>query len=145
MILAVPLEVDRIFIAHPPLANDLDQTGEVPHGLSVDGGDNVSDLQSRHIRGAAGHDPRDPASTFVRFGEHPNPRGVCLRRDKRSGITSDPNRLAGGEYIVRLVGQVVRVSIETVRIVSGLSANQKEWGMSSTADETEITGYPFNS
>jgi predicted helicase len=37
--------------------------------------------------------------------------------DKRSGITSDPNREDDPEYIVRLVGQVVRVSIETVKIV----------------------------
>jgi predicted helicase len=40
--------------------------------------------------------------------------------DKRSGITSDPNRPDDPQYIVRLVGQVVRVSVETVRIVAGL-------------------------
>lgn len=40
--------------------------------------------------------------------------------DKRSGIRSDPNRVADQEYIVRLVGQVVRVSVETVRIVNGI-------------------------
>jgi predicted helicase len=40
--------------------------------------------------------------------------------DKRSGITSDPNREDDPEYIVRLVGQVVRVSVETVEIVEGL-------------------------
>src|SRR5207302_7633695 len=40
--------------------------------------------------------------------------------DKRSGITSDPNREDDPQYIVRLVGQVVRVSIETVRIVRDL-------------------------
>jgi predicted helicase len=39
--------------------------------------------------------------------------------DKRSGITQDPNRDDDEEYIVRLVGQVVRVSVETVRIVNG--------------------------
>ena len=42
--------------------------------------------------------------------------------DKRSGITSDPNREDDPEYIVRLVGQVVRVSLETVKIVKGLPA-----------------------
>ena len=36
---------------------------------------------------------------------------------KRCGIRSDPNRADDPEYIVRLVGQVVRVSLETVRIV----------------------------
>jgi predicted helicase len=42
--------------------------------------------------------------------------------DKGSGIKSDPNRPGDQEYIVRLVGQVVRVSLETVRIVNGLPA-----------------------
>jgi predicted helicase len=42
--------------------------------------------------------------------------------DKRSGIRSDPNRADDEEYIVRLVGQVVRVSVETVRIVNALPA-----------------------
>src|SRR6202035_2396098 len=37
--------------------------------------------------------------------------------DKQSGIKPDPNREDDPEYIVRLVGQVVRVSVETVRIV----------------------------
>ncbi len=40
--------------------------------------------------------------------------------DKRSGIHSDPNRPDDPEYIVRLVGQVIRVSLETVRIVKSL-------------------------
>jgi predicted helicase len=40
--------------------------------------------------------------------------------DKRSGITSDPNNPDDEEYIVRLVGQVVRVSVETVKIVNAL-------------------------
>jgi len=40
--------------------------------------------------------------------------------DKRSGITSDPNREDDPEYIVRLVGQVIRVSMETVAIVDSL-------------------------
>jgi predicted helicase len=42
--------------------------------------------------------------------------------DKRSGIRSDPNRADDEEYIVRLVGQVVRVSVETVKIVNALPA-----------------------
>jgi predicted helicase len=45
-----------------------------------------------------------------------------ISTDKRSGITSDPNNPDDEEYIVRLVGQVVRVSIETVRIVNSLPA-----------------------
>ena len=43
-----------------------------------------------------------------------------VSEDKRSGIHSDPNRVDDPEYIVRLVGQVVRVSVETVKIVKGL-------------------------
>ncbi len=42
---------------------------------------------------------------------------------KRSGIKSDPNRDDDPEYIVRLVGQVIKVSLETVRIVKGLPAD----------------------
>jgi predicted helicase len=38
----------------------------------------------------------------------------------RSGIRSDPNRADDEEYIVRLLRQVVRVSVETVRILEGL-------------------------
>ncbi|MDC3962529.1 N-6 DNA methylase [Polyangium jinanense] len=43
-----------------------------------------------------------------------------ISTDKRSGIMSDPNRLDDPEYIVRLIGQVITISLETVRIVRGL-------------------------
>ena len=43
-----------------------------------------------------------------------------VNTDKRPGIVSDPNRKEDPEYIVRLVGQAVRVSLETVRIVNRL-------------------------
>ena len=46
----------------------------------------------------------------------------CVTEDKRSGIRSDPNRAEDPEYIVRLVGQVIRVSVETARIVKSLPA-----------------------
>lgn len=42
--------------------------------------------------------------------------------DKRSGITNDPNRTDDPHYIVRLIGQVVAVSVETAAIVAGLPA-----------------------
>jgi len=45
-----------------------------------------------------------------------------VSEDKRSGIVSDPNREDDPEYIVRLIGQVVKVSLETVRIVKALPA-----------------------
>jgi predicted helicase len=43
-----------------------------------------------------------------------------VTEDKRSGVRSDPNRPDDPGYIVGLVGRVVRVSVETVRIVAGL-------------------------
>jgi len=42
--------------------------------------------------------------------------------DKRSGLTNDPNRTEDEEYIVRLVGRIVTVSIETVQLVEALAA-----------------------
>ena len=45
-----------------------------------------------------------------------------VKIDKRSGIVNDPNRAEDTEYIVRLIGQVITVSLETVDIVKGLPA-----------------------
>jgi predicted helicase len=49
-----------------------------------------------------------------------------VHTDPRSGITSDPNRTEDPQYIVRLVGQVIRVSLETVGIVEGLPKEYSE-------------------
>ncbi len=46
-----------------------------------------------------------------------------IKTDERSGITSDPNNSDDPEYIVRLVCQVVRVSLETVELVNKLPAD----------------------
>jgi predicted helicase len=43
-----------------------------------------------------------------------------ISTDKRSGITNDPNRDDDKEYILRLIGQVITVSLETVKIVNAL-------------------------
>ena len=43
-----------------------------------------------------------------------------LKTDKRSGIVNDPNRADDPQYIVRLIGKVISVSLETVKIVAGL-------------------------
>ena len=43
-----------------------------------------------------------------------------VKTDKRSGIVNDPNREDDEEYIVRLIGKVIAVSLETVEIVEGL-------------------------
>jgi predicted helicase len=45
-----------------------------------------------------------------------------VTEDKHSGIRSDPNRADDPEYIVRLVGQVIRASLETVKLVKSLPA-----------------------
>ena len=45
-----------------------------------------------------------------------------VKTDKRSGIVNDPNRADDQEYIVRLIGQVISVSLETVNIVESLPA-----------------------
>jgi predicted helicase len=52
-----------------------------------------------------------------------------VSKDKRSGIESDPNRLDDEEYIVRLVGKVVTVSVETVSLVKELAqaVTMEEW------------------
>ena len=43
-----------------------------------------------------------------------------VRTDKRSGIVNDPNRLDDPQYIIRLMGKVMAVSLETVQIVGSL-------------------------
>ena len=45
-----------------------------------------------------------------------------VKVDKRSGIVNNPNREEDPEYILRLTGQVITVSLETVDIVDGLPA-----------------------
>ena len=45
-----------------------------------------------------------------------------VKTDQRSGIVNDPNRPDDEEYIVRLIGKVITVSLETVEIVEGLPA-----------------------
>ena len=59
-----------------------------------------------------------------------------VSEDKRSGIVSDPNNLDDEEYIVRLVGKVITVSVETVRLVNELSqaVKMEDW-MSETIEE----------
>ena len=43
-----------------------------------------------------------------------------VKTDKRSGIVNDPNRSDDPQYIVKLIGKVITVSLETVGIVEGL-------------------------
>ena len=43
-----------------------------------------------------------------------------VKTDKRSGIVNDPNRADAPRYIVKLIGKVITVTLETVEIVEGL-------------------------
>lgn len=43
-----------------------------------------------------------------------------VTRDADAEIVSDPNRLDDEEYIVRLIGQVVHVSVETLKVIGKL-------------------------
>jgi len=43
-----------------------------------------------------------------------------ISTDKRSGITNDPNRADDPQYILRLIGQVITVSMETVKTIQSL-------------------------
>ena len=43
-----------------------------------------------------------------------------VKTHKRSGIVNDPNRTDDPQYIVRLIGKVISVSLETVKIVKAL-------------------------
>ena len=45
-----------------------------------------------------------------------------VKTDKRSGIVNDPNRADDPQYIVRLIGKVITVSLETIAIIEGLPA-----------------------
>ncbi len=44
-----------------------------------------------------------------------------VNTDKRSGIVNDPNRPDDPQYIVKLIGKVITVSLETLKIVRSLS------------------------
>jgi predicted helicase len=47
--------------------------------------------------------------------------------DKRSGIDNDPNKLDDPQYIIRLIGKVITVSLETMKIIKSLhELGQKE-------------------
>lgn len=60
-----------------------------------------------------------------------------VTEDKRSGIVSDPNNIDHEEYIVRLVGKVITVSVETVRLVNELAqvVKMEDW-ISETVEES---------
>ena len=65
-----------------------------------------------------------PAATFdYRLGTRSALEWIIdqyrVKMDKRSGIVNDPNRADQPRYIVDLIGQVITVSLQTVKIVDG--------------------------
>ncbi len=73
-----------------------------------------------------------PAEAFeYKLGNRSAPEWVIdqyqISTDKRSGIVNDPNQLDDPEYIVGLIGKVITVSLETMKIVKNLP---KELGTS---------------
>jgi predicted helicase len=43
-----------------------------------------------------------------------------VRTDKRSGIVNDPNQADDPQYIVKLIGKIITVSLETIKVVKAL-------------------------
>ncbi|MCU0498401.1 MAG: hypothetical protein MUF87_13700 [Anaerolineae bacterium] len=44
-----------------------------------------------------------------------------MKKDDRSGIVSDPNRYSDDpQYIVKLIGRITQVSLETMRLIGTL-------------------------
>ena len=46
----------------------------------------------------------------------------CVKTDNRSGIVNDPNRADDPQYIIKFIGKIITISLETVDIVSDLPA-----------------------
>ncbi|MGI8964668.1 MAG: type ISP restriction/modification enzyme [Limisphaerales bacterium] len=66
-----------------------------------------------------------PAETFhYRLGNRSALEWVIdqyrVAKDEQGNLTSDPNRMEDEEYIVRLIGQVITVSLETQKLISTL-------------------------
>ena len=65
-----------------------------------------------------------PQALNYRLGNRSTLHGLIdryrVRTDKRSGIVNDPNQLDDPQYIIRLMGKVMTLSLETVQIVEAL-------------------------
>jgi predicted helicase len=59
-----------------------------------------------------------------------------VTRDEKGNVVSDPNRLDDEQYIVRLIGQVITVSLNTMQLVEALPPIQP------TAEESKAAGKP---
>ena len=63
------------------------------------------------------------------------PKAFAYTLGSRSGIESDPNRADAPEYIVRLAGRVVTVSVETVKIIQTLPPLGYDKGRKQSAEK----------
>ena len=63
-----------------------------------------------------------------------------VKTDKRSGIVNDPNRADDPEYIVRLIGKVVAVSLETVGNCGGVAGVGDFCGLNTAHKRTSKIG-----
>jgi hypothetical protein len=107
---------------------------ELPNSASTTGLTfHRNSLQRAPATGSATEAPWDGSSISNRAAE-----------GARSGIRSDPNRPDDEESIVRLVGQVVRVSVsvETVKIVEGLPPREAAFSFSYTRPRRAASGLP---
>ena len=50
----------------------------------------------------------------------PTHKQVAVSRDEKGKIASDPNPMDDEQYIVRLIGQVITVSLETQKVIGTL-------------------------
>jgi predicted helicase len=57
-----------------------------------------------------------------------------VTRDDKGNIASEPNRSNDEQYVVRLICQVITISLETMRLVKGLPPLQP------TSEETKAAG-----
>ena len=68
-----------------------------------------------------------PAAFLYRLGNRSALEWVIdqyqVTTDKRSNLTSDPNRDESKDYIVALLGKVITVSLETMRLVGELGGD----------------------
>ena len=107
------------------------ETEDVPLSYRVEGKMQLSrDKTTLHVNPSLTLSGIPPETFQYRLGNRSALEWVIdqyqVTQDKRSGIRSDPNRADDEGYIVRLVGQVVRVSLETARIVNELPERYAE-------------------
>jgi predicted helicase len=94
------------------------ETDGVPYSQRVEKMKLSADKRSLHVNPSLTLEGIPPEAFDYRLGSRPALEWVVDQYQVKGA--SDPNREDDPAYIVRLVGQVVRVSVETVRIVSSL-------------------------